>query len=280
MAQKTAGTEVRHPLRVSHPLDGPRSKLAWAQEKLYALQLEVQAAHTPPNNPYRVLEEHDMETGRGVLRVVVFEPLPFDRWSLLLGDIVHAMRSALDYTAYQLGCLRKDPPGFTEFPVLTDPDLWDELGLRKIRNLPEDTWAEIEGLQPYQRGDLAHLDPLAVIHELDIIDKHRRLNLVGATMLDSRVNILTLTDATVSYGEPVYGAFENGAEIGRFAVEITGPNPRMQVQHQFVFGITLSEPFPEAVGRDALAFVTSILPYVGAVISRFEPFFEEPAAQD
>jgi hypothetical protein len=270
---------------VSPSLHGPRAKLSWAQEKLYGLQTEIHTAHTAPNNPYRVLEEMDMDSGEGVLRAVAFEPLPFNRWSLLLGDIVHAMRSALDHTAYQLGCLRKNPPGYTEFPVLTDPALWEERnskgdltqrsGLSKIRNLPRKAHTQIEALQPYKRGKLAHLDPLAAIHELDIIDKHRRLNLVGATLLGSRVQVLALENATLSYSEPILGAFKDGAKIGEFAVELQGDNPRVQVKHDFSFGVTLSESesLPEVVGQDAVRFVTSILPYVGWAISRFEKFF-------
>lgn len=265
-------------------LTGPRAKLAWAQEKLYALQMEVQAGHLPPNNPYRVLEEKDMDSGEGVLRVVAFEPLPFNRWSLMLGDIAHAMRSALDHTAYELARLVTDPPEFTEFPVLTDESLWDERkrngeltgrsGLGKIRNLPEETWPEIEALQPYRHGENAALDPLAVVHDLDIVDKHRRLNVVGATLLQSRVEVLALKNATLSYGDPIYGPFVDGAKIGEFAIEITGPDPRVQVKHHFAFGITLSEGLPEAVGLDAVSFVTSIFPYVGSCLSRFERFFE------
>jgi hypothetical protein len=262
---------------------GPRTKLAWAQEKLHGLKAEVDAAHAAPNNPYRVLPELDINSGHGVIRVVAAEPLPLIRWGLILGDALHAMRSALDYTAYQLGCLRKDPPGFTEFPVLTDPGRWDEQtskgkptitsGLYKVRNLPEETWAVIDAAQPYKRGDMARLDPLAVIHDLDIIDKHHRLNVVGATLLDSRIHVLVLQDAEITYQEPVYGAFKDGAEVGHFTVKNIGPNPKVQVNHEFSFGITLTEGLPEAVGQDAVGFVISMLPYLGSVISRFEKFF-------
>jgi hypothetical protein len=109
------------------------------------------------------------------------------RFSVLVGEIIHHLRSAFDHVAWQLSSQaeRNNPKiaRHIEFPVFTKkpkrgtedkPSSYD----RKIQGIRSFTaLIRIDGLQPYKRPDPLNHD-LWLIHEMDIVDKHRELNLV------------------------------------------------------------------------------------------------------
>jgi hypothetical protein len=105
------------------------------------------------------------------------------RISVLSGDAVHCLRSCLDHIVWELST--ETGKASCEFPIFRKPgpgtDGFHGSGIQKCWTLPVEAKVIIERLQPYQRGKKADRDPLWAIHDLDRVDKHRRLvtSLIG-----------------------------------------------------------------------------------------------------
>ncbi|MBS1861751.1 MAG: hypothetical protein JSS68_08565 [Actinobacteria bacterium] len=158
-------------------LQGPRAKLDWAIQKLETLDTESKAFLE--TQPLRAVSEFDDEAGCHIIRLRS-NAGPYARglhMGLMVGDVVHNARSALDHAAWLLAC-RSNPVNQLweprtarkiSFPVTTEPELFKTH--RVIPFLHEDAIAVLEEFQPYQGGDTA--DCIGHLDTLWNIDKHR-----------------------------------------------------------------------------------------------------------
>jgi hypothetical protein len=108
-------------------LQGARAKLQRAAEHLGQLM----AAHERfihERNPYRMLLEHDAEPGYNLWRVKIVEFPPLAKRSSLTGECVHALRSALDHTAFELVQINRPGTDYAEFPIIKDEYVRDTTG--------------------------------------------------------------------------------------------------------------------------------------------------------
>jgi hypothetical protein len=234
-------------------------------------QLRDEHAAFLGRNPYRVLMEDDPERdGFAFLwRVKIIEPPPLEKWSSLIGDCVHALRSALDHTAYALvkkglqSEVAEDRPGF---PLLKNPDSWDSTHPDKLPGIDPEALALIKRLQPYNRTAIGEV--LGNVHELDIIDKHRRLGLVNATIEGTSWGAIgaELTDM-----DPGIGPFIDGAVVGKWRFVPDAPNEKMHMQTNFAFGISMDEGEPCA-GLPVLSVLERYRAIVGGVVSLFAEY--------
>lgn len=97
-------------------LTGPRAKLAWAVERLEALEAECSALLEA--KPFRVVPEFDPPSGCFVMRFRAPEDdWPSLRWGLMVGDVVHNARSALDQAVWLIACRS------TPIEKLWEPDI-------------------------------------------------------------------------------------------------------------------------------------------------------------
>ncbi len=118
------------------------------------------------------------------------EQLPKNPFSLLIGECLHSMRSALDNLAFALAVSYTNPlpPAVaekSEFPIFGDINGqggadFNKVRGRKIGGMNPLAQAEIEGLQPYKRGNGYKSHPLWILHDLDRINKHRLVPVVVA----------------------------------------------------------------------------------------------------
>jgi hypothetical protein len=209
-------------------LQGPRAKLDWAVQKLEILDGE--SKFWVDSQPLRVVDEFDDEAGCHVLRIRRSEFQPVDHWrlGLMVGDVVHNARSALDQAAWLLACRSNPVEKLWEpdtarriaFPVTRDPGRFKTH--RVMPFLHEDAIAVLERLQPYQGGNvpecLGHLDALWNI------DKHRVIHSLNVNLDISKVRFrpgairaerdLIRHPPVTTWGEPL-SAIEDGAEIAR-----------------------------------------------------------------
>ncbi len=157
-----------------HPIDGASMKVLRALEHLKTITTEI--ARLEGDQPYHIIREPDRDLGGEVIRYELdgakMVRVPF--LQVILADLVHNLRSALDQIAYGLA----KPPTFgTAFPIWIDKSThpkYSFMGTRgqaQIKNMHPDAVTEIERLQPYNR--LKDRDPLWILHELWIDDKHR-----------------------------------------------------------------------------------------------------------
>src|SRR5438552_3478733 len=104
--------------------------------------------------------------------------LPPSPWiGVVVGDVAHNLRSALDHLAWQLATLDGDPPepDKVQFPIFSEEpkSFLDHPCLSGMR--PEHR-AVLEDLQPYKAGDGSGQTPLELLAWIKNTDKHLLLH--------------------------------------------------------------------------------------------------------
>ncbi len=164
-------------------LESARTKLRRAEEHLRELDNEV--AWWVARKPYRVVGEPNEDLSEHVLRFHFDQRPDTDRWSAIVGDIAHNLRSVLDHIVWQYAEDRADRRH--EWPIFADGDDYNAVddrgqpqrwsGLRKIIGVTNDGVRElIDQMQPYHRGDQAKKESLWLLYEVDNADKHRAVH--------------------------------------------------------------------------------------------------------
>lgn len=207
--------------------------------------------------------EHEVRNERHTLliRFRIFKPVPL-RFSVIAGETVHDMRSALDHLAsYLVEAHGRKPTLSTAWPV--EPSrikwrqkverrsrpwqLWRKKGAGPLAGIPQgsDAWALIEGSQPYIRSDETRNDPLWSLHQLWNADKHRALNLLPF-YVDDPAQILRQTTFTPAIQPisskalaPVNRPLEDGTLLARF--DFPGPLPQMEMDMKVPFEVALGD---------------------------------------
>lgn len=161
-------------------LDGPAAKLMRAYFHLDCLTGEVVAFEASPQARCFVLDrEYDQHTTTFVGRVS--EELQFPMiFAVLIGDVLHNARSALDHLAYCLAARsgrKENKLRQTQFPIIVDGDDWSrERVANMVRYINPDDRALIEAHQPFRSIDHPPADHvLATLNTLSNRDKHRLL---------------------------------------------------------------------------------------------------------
>ena len=213
-----------------------------------------------------IVRQHDEQRSEHVFR---FDRVPVvpSVLSAIIGDAIHNLRVSLDHLAWQLVIAAGGQPGpDTSFPVLRTaptPDRWG-LSRPQIRpGVPMALREILEEVQPYQRAKPAHHD-LAVLHELDINDKHREL-------LTAIIGVKTI--GWFGEAKPTqfnHGPYDDGSEVCRFAYsDVSEVNP------SFIFTVRLDEAAAGAWGLTlgAADLVRRSLRYIeDEVLTRFREY--------
>ena len=100
-------------------LGGARAKLQRAEEHFGQLVADHSRFITE-RNPYRMLREADPEPGFYIWRAKIVEPPPLEKWAAMAGECVHALRSALDHTAFELVRINRPASEYSEFPIFKE----------------------------------------------------------------------------------------------------------------------------------------------------------------
>jgi hypothetical protein len=128
------------------------------------------------DHPYRIVKEHDPDTGGYLVVALQHEPFPltFSAWA---GAVLNSLRSSLDLLAAALAHRNGERTNRSRhFPIFDSlHDMIDPL--RGIDSAERKQWlsdserAAIKSLKPYKGGDRF----IWSLHELDIVRKHERL---------------------------------------------------------------------------------------------------------
>jgi hypothetical protein len=162
-------------------LAGCWEKLARAEQQLDALDEELR--DYVESKPYDVLPQADKKDGAFVFRFGRV-PEPPLRFGVIVGEVVHDMRSSLDHLVRQLFRREKTiPPDNSQFPICEikaatsrrgdTRHAWSRDAPRFLRGLSAGMCALIQGFQPYRRGNRARSDALFILNAMWNIDKHR-----------------------------------------------------------------------------------------------------------
>jgi hypothetical protein len=173
-------------------LGSARAKLRWAREHRNDLEEHINATFENPEYWAILSADLDPESGEHVFRVtdVPDYAVLVEEVSLCVGDVVHALRGALDHLAWQLanahGSMGDADARRIQFPIHEDLAKFRSNGTARFYH-PDD-WTQIEEYQPFKglngRSDsysAAYIHQLAHLQELSNTDKHRQLSIVLLT---------------------------------------------------------------------------------------------------
>jgi hypothetical protein len=242
-------------------------KLQRAEEHFGQLQADHTRFTSPERNPYRMLRERDPETDYYIWRAKIVEPPPLEKWGSMAGECIHSLRSALDHTAHALVRINRPSAEVSEFPIFKDRGLWDRDHAKKLPGVDPKVITQVKWLQPYRGGGDQHA--LWLIHYLDIVDKHRRLNLVSPSITSAQ---WTVDGGQVEDVDMPFGPFEDGTPVARFKMTPTRDAPPMYVKTEFAFDVAFGEGEPLA-RLPVLVMLESMRSYAGFVVARFDRFF-------
>jgi hypothetical protein len=184
---------------MTNSLPSHLAKLAQAQRHLSLLH--DLAKSLLEGEAYAVYPERDPKTGEVVIYGEARQEPPTLTWGVVIGDIVHNLRSALDHMVWTLTVASQPQPPPNPIPRRGSGSEWRDVGFPLYTNPypldasgnlipwqngkePKSLWgiepglrAEFEKLQPFRWGEEATFHPLAILHDLWNIDKHRHLHL-------------------------------------------------------------------------------------------------------
>src|SRR6266542_1993443 len=143
-------------------LRGARTKLQRAEEHFGQLMAEHER-FIRDRNPYRMLPENDPHPDFDTLWLVKINRLGTDYAEFPIFKDKYVTNRAT-------GAVLLDKTG--------KPRLrWQKSAAKKLPGVGREPLAQMKWLQPYRRRDGdERFHALWVIHEMDVIDKHRRLN--------------------------------------------------------------------------------------------------------
>jgi hypothetical protein len=125
--------------------------------------------------PYAFTTQINAQTGEQEFHAARDFQVAPDEIALIVGDVVHNLRAALDHLAFQLWLnspLRTGSGRHVYYPIAESADKYKAEHMRKVKGMTDDAIHAIGATEPYQGGKG---DALWVINELDIADKHRTL---------------------------------------------------------------------------------------------------------
>jgi hypothetical protein len=168
---------------VTNPYDDVISKIARAKKHIN--DFRDAAVAFGKTDPYGIAIERDPKTRQRTYTITKVTPIP-PEISLIAGDAIQNLRSALDYLACGLVRANKATPSSQVcFPISESEPLTERQQTRfagQVEGMRQDAIDAIKAIKPYKGGN----NTLWMLHRLNIIDKHRLLMAAGTCV--SRIN--------------------------------------------------------------------------------------------
>lgn len=193
-------------------------KLERAEKHL--TEVEGMIAEYVSRHPYEVGKGMENDEGRSV-RFLRFTEQPDNMLAVVIGDVIHNVRSALNHLA--VACVpREKRRRRVQFPIFDeDPATIEDLERRKAtldawkkqtKGMIPEARAALQTLQPYNSGfDNKTLHGLTIVEELSNTDKHRELVVTGSGLRNPVVR--KFTNGLALRPESVVGDVKDGAQI-------------------------------------------------------------------
>jgi hypothetical protein len=171
-------------------LVGIKAKIERANQHIHDLECAMRAFRD--QEPYGFGREIDPNTGDEIHRIEIRQQTPI-AFSLITGDALHNLRSALDHLAWKTHeADGGTPDNKTSFPIYDTAAEYKAAPLAKKQKFSPRLISLFEAVQPYQSG----YELIGVLHELNIIDKHHLLLMTAFGIRDVNPTWKTL--------DPVY----------------------------------------------------------------------------
>jgi hypothetical protein len=247
---------------------GVRIKIERAKHHIVDLESRIRIFRDA--GPCEIHSEEDSETGAYVFKIKNVRPVAPDI-SGAVGDVIHNLRSALDHLAWGLvEANGSKPTKSTGFPIYESRAKYKAESLAKVKGMSKSAVDAIDVLKPYKRGN----SDLWLLHNLDIIDKHRLLLAcnVAQTLAcityfvpDNPFPYLNLVSSLTSPASDRLAIIKNGTELFR-----TIRAPKMNPEVQFIAEVAFGEP-RSLRGRPVLPFLHQLAQFLDGIADRFAP---------
>lgn len=245
-------------------LKGSGSKLRRAQTHLRALDRRIQGVRR--SNLKRVARELNDEVGE---KAFIYRGNPrqlHPSISLIVGDAIHNWRSALDHLAWSLvEANGNTPTRGTAFPIIDDPARYKRSFKRQTKGMSGEATTMLTKEQPCCGPRSLRKGYLALLAELDNVDKHRHLY-VTITATDGGLFSEPLPLDIFTQGFIHSGPIHDGTLLAQT------PKGHHHLEFTPAFDIAFGPGMP-AEGksvRGALGFIDYI---VGDILNQFDQAF-------
>jgi hypothetical protein len=194
--------------------------------------------------------DQDPASARAHTAYITFtEPLP-PTFAMRTGEALYQLRSVLDHTVMMLSDVSPDSRA-TEFVIANSPGGFRRMSRRLDAIRSTEARAFIEAVQPFREASGNPADnPLWVLHELFMADKHRRLLLTqagsyGSTRIPVYPGVQQIRFTSGALRRDTSGR----AELARLT--LTEPRPRIDLDIRPMLTIAFAD---EPVARDRIVF--------------------------
>jgi hypothetical protein len=144
-------------------------KLKIGRARTHLEELETEVKKYFQTTPFQAETSEDPETGDLVTRLKIISQPPVE-WGVIIGDIIHNLRSALDLLVSALLLANgKTPNKSCGFPVYSGKDEFMKDGVKRVKGLSAEALELIMTIKPYKEENLR----LWQLHQLNILDKHQ-----------------------------------------------------------------------------------------------------------
>jgi hypothetical protein len=237
--------------RVVNPLHSVQRKLEWADKHIGDLGHELAGFRVAKSKA--VIRENDPNRP-GFSRWILTDASIPDPITLILGDAIHNLRSALDRFANDIVRDNGKQPSFTtDFPIWRSPKFdrkeYEATVETKVGRASKPVVQEFKGLEPYEGGKN---ELLWALDKLDVVDKHRLVVVLPLRPRSVGLNVRAELKKVVSpdqaarlpnqfiYMRPADRApLEDGSQIYSAPA---GAHLEPDDQPEFLFDVALGEP--------------------------------------
>jgi hypothetical protein len=247
-------------------------KIGRAKELLDGLDTEVLAWQD--TKPYSFFPYISPNFRRACIFVEAYNDPPIIRWSLIVADIIHNLRCALDHTFWAL--LKKEFPAGVPpraerlgLPIWDAPPTADQR--RSLQAAGSKLVAAVESVQPYNHPTTkSPVHPLAFIRDIDNGNKHKLLFTVMPSLARINIKVSNVRQAHTSHREEMYrGELKDGVEAVVTTFDV--PEPYMKYEcTECVAIIAIKHPVANRLGQDRddyAALIDNLMVEVKRVIS-------------
>lgn len=154
-----------------------RVKIERAKEHLSNLESEITAFLV--GNPYKVVLDYNTNPQFFFVRINVSSEIPL-RFSAIVGDVIHNLRTSLDMLIQQLIVTNGESPNtHSKFSICDTADEFErKITKPAIQRMGQAAVDLLKSTKPYRFGDDGN-KLLCALHDLDVKDKHKLLLLTG-----------------------------------------------------------------------------------------------------
>jgi hypothetical protein len=256
---------------MAHPLAGVVEKLRRSDVHLQTLYENVVAYLN--RTPVHLWSKRDLGNGEPGFLVKAVEQPPL-MLSVIVGDVLHNLRSALDYLAHELikrnGCT---PTFQTQFPICaTEKDFLNEaIARNRLGGISLRGFRTIDAFQPHHvEPEKLRLHQLWHLHKLSNLDKHKTLAL-AALASQCEWRYIDKDTGKIRRVDRIETPLRDGAIVGTTPREFL--NPKFRIEATIACAVTFSEP--PLVDFEVVNALQRIREFVGALmLPAFERLFD------